>query len=167
MRTEWRDVPGFEGYYTVSNRGDVYSVRSKMILKHTRSKVGYSTVHLWKGRVNKMCSVHRIVALAFIENNLKLPEVNHKDEDKTNNTVENLEWCTRKYNQTYGTKVERVSRKNLKPVRQLDKDGNEIARYAGIRDAANALNIKHRNAITQCCRGTIKTAYGWRWEYVS
>lgn len=118
----WRPIPGYEGLYEVSNTGQVRSLdkfdslgvfwEGKLLSK---LKVrGYFMVKLRKDGIQKMCSVHRLVAQAFIPNTLDLPQVNHKDEDKTNNNVTNLEWCTAKYNMNYGTARERTINTKIK-----------------------------------------------------
>ena len=118
----WKDIAGYEGLYQVSNTGKVRSLdrvitykngrqvfyKSK-ILKQYLGKDGYMYVHLYKDKKNKRCVVHRLVVQAFLENPNNWPQVNHKDENKTNNAVCNLEWCTAKYNSNYGTRRERLS----------------------------------------------------------
>lgn len=89
----WKDVVGYEGLYKVSNLGNVYSNYVHRSLKQGNHRDGYKFVILNKNGKSKYMSVHRLVATAFIPNQDDLPEVNHKDEDKTNNCVDNLEWC--------------------------------------------------------------------------
>ncbi len=108
----WKPVPGFEQDYEVSNRGRICSHRKgrTRILKPILEKWnGYFTVSLFdaKGKMHKV-KVHRLVALAFIPNPHGYPCVNHKDEDKTNNHTDNLEWCSKAYNTTYGTSRQRA-----------------------------------------------------------
>ena len=120
MIEEWRPIEGYEGLYEVSNTGQVRSVDRYVIdsLGHRRfykSKIlsllkgeyGYIQVNLYCNGKNKKCLVHRLVIEAFLPNPDNLPEVNHLDEDKTNNRVDNLEWCDRKYNLSYGSRQER------------------------------------------------------------
>lgn len=108
---EWRDVVGFDGY-KVSSDGLVYSVKRRKILKPFPKKK-YMLVYLY-GECGRRCKlVHRLVAEAFIDNPLHLPEVNHKDEDTFNNRADNLEWCTRQYNASYGTLPDRMREKAL------------------------------------------------------
>ena len=122
---EWRDVKGFEGFYAVSNYGrvktvDHYSPYKKIPgkVQHIKESIktlgkdknGYSTVMLYKGsEIKKLCKVHRLVAEAFIDNPNNLPQVNHKDENKSNNNVSNLEYCDCVYNNNYGTRNKRIS----------------------------------------------------------
>ena len=103
MMEEWRAVPGYEGLYEVSNTGNVKSLIKNKIIKGFINRSGYRLVGLSKNGIRKKITIHRLVAQVFIENPDNLPEVNHKDEDKTNNNVDNLEWCDRKYNNNYGT----------------------------------------------------------------
>ena len=103
MMEEWRAVPGYEGLYEVSNKGNVKSLIKNKIIKGFINRCGYILVGLSKNGIRKKITIHRLVAQVFIENPDNLPEVNHKDEDKANNSVDNLEWCDRKYNNNYGT----------------------------------------------------------------
>lgn len=121
----WKDIENYEGYYQVSNEGRIKSLErivkgvgnggtfdklipEKMMKLQTDK---YTSVTLTKDGTPHRVNVHRLVANAFIPNPDNLPEVNHKDEDKTNNKVENLEWCSRDYNQQYGTKNQRMAEK--------------------------------------------------------
>lgn len=103
---EWKNVIGYEGLYEVSNKGNVRNVRSNKLLKLSKNCYGYIQVHLYKNGIRTGLKVHRLVAQAFIPNPDNFPQVNHKDEDKTNNNVENLEWCDAKYNMNYGHRTE-------------------------------------------------------------
>lgn len=102
-------VPGYDGLYEVSNLGNVKSLRSGKILKQSNDSHGYKMVSLTKNGKSRCFGIHRLVAMTFIPNPENLPEVNHKDESHDNNSVENLEWCSRKYNLNYGTYRERMS----------------------------------------------------------
>lgn len=104
----WEPVPGFEGLYDVSSEGRVWSIRNKLFLKQRRDKGGYQCVYLSKCGKTKCCLVHRLVAQTFISNIYGFPQINHKDEDKSNNTVSNLEWCTAQYNSNYGGRNIRI-----------------------------------------------------------
>ena len=108
MIEDWKDIPGYEGLYVVSNNGRVMNVRSGRVLRGIVNNLGYIMVGLSKSGKVKMISVHRLVAEAFIKNPDNLREVNHKDEDKSNNNVDNLEWCDRKYNVNYGSRMDKV-----------------------------------------------------------
>ena len=108
---DWRDIEGYEGLYRVSEWGDVMSIGhdKKKLLKPYRTSKGYLAVHLWRNGESRNYRIHRLVATAFCEGAGEFPEVNHKDEDKTNNDYNNLEWCTSEYNNNYGLHNQRVS----------------------------------------------------------
>ena len=161
---EFRDVPGYEGTYEVSNLGRVR--RNGKILKPLKHRDGYLHVDLYKNGIRRKGFIHRLVGLAFIPNPDNLPCINHKDEDKTNNTVNNLEWCTREYNNNYGTRNERISESQYKPVLQFDKSGNFITEYPSVIEAEKTTRI-NRHDISQCCLGLYhhKTAGGFIWKY--
>lgn len=113
MVEEWRPVVGYEGLYEVSNTGLVRNVVKGRFLKPGFDKNGYLKCVLSKDGKQKTIYIHRLVASAFIENPLDLPQVNHRDEDKTNNVADNLEWCTSKYNVNYGSAQDRRVQKNI------------------------------------------------------
>lgn len=177
----WRDIKGYEGLYQVSNEGRVKSLERKTqhrgrlitikerFLKQSHDTKGYLMAHLYKNGIDNTLKVHRLVAEAFIDNPDNLPEVNHKDECKTSNVVENLEWCDTKYNINYGTHNERVAKSltngiTSKPIIQYDLDGNFIQEYPSMHEAARCLGLK-QGGISMCCRGIAKTAYGFVWKY--
>lgn len=175
----WKWIPGWEGYYMASTHGRIKSVdryvngngSSKFlikgrILKGTPDKDGYILVILSKHNKKKGFHIHRLVALTFIPNPNNWPQVNHIDENKTNNTVENLEWCTAKYNSNYGTHIERYSQANRKPILMFTKDGQFIQRFNCVAEANKYLgkNTGNKN-IYQCLTGFSKTAYGYIWKY--
>lgn len=112
MIEEWRPIEGYEGLYEVSNTGFVRRVSDLMVLKFSDLK-GYCRVRLRKDGKRKMYLVHRLVAQAFIPNPLNLPQVNHIDENKKNNNIDNLEWCDQIYNNLYGTRLERIRQTRL------------------------------------------------------
>ena len=103
MMEEWRAIPGYEGLYEVSNKGNVRNVRRNTLLRLPKTNNGYIRVFLCKNGKGYGKYVHRLVSQVFIPNPDNLPQINHKNEDKSNNCVENLEWCTAKYNNNYGT----------------------------------------------------------------
>lgn len=164
MKEEWREVPGYEGLYLVSNLGNVYSNKSNKMLRNSFGKRGYLVVGLCLNGTRKTKKVHRLVADAFIPNKNNLPLVNHKDECKTNNNVDNLEWCDSRYNNTYGTRVERARKSIVKRVIQYSPDGIFVAKWESITQASETLHI-YTSSITECCKGKRKTAGGYVWKY--
>ncbi|WP_373742375.1 NUMOD4 motif-containing HNH endonuclease, partial [Jeotgalibaca porci] len=139
----WKDVVGFEGFYKVSDRGNIYSVEridsrgyrcGGRILKPSCNKKGYLRVNLCKNGMVKSKRAHRLVAEAFIPNPKGFLEINHKDENKSNNRVENLEWCTREYNNTYGTRIERTVQKQLKKVRAVNIKTGEAVTFNSVKE---------------------------------
>ena len=108
MMEEWRVVPGYEGLYEVSNIGNVRNVRRNKLLRLQKTNNGYIRVVLSKNGIKTGFQVHRLIAQAFLPNPDNLPQINHKDEDKTNNNVTNLEWCDAKYNNNYGTRKDKA-----------------------------------------------------------
>ena len=105
---EWKNVIGYEGLYEVSDKGNVRNVRRNTLLRLSKNKYGYIQVWLYKNGIRTVFTVHRLVAQVFIENPDNLPEVNHLDEDKTNNRVDNLEFCDHKYNSNYGNRTKNI-----------------------------------------------------------
>lgn len=163
-------VPGYEGYYEISNLGNIKSLRSGKLMKQSKNKDGYKLVSLTIGGKSKCFSVHRLVAFAFIPNPENLPEINHKDENPSNNCADNLEWCDRKYNLNYGGYRERMSKtqKEVAPRKRsviaYHKDGSYFKTYDSIGEAENELGIG-KSCISQCLRGKQKTAGGYIWKY--
>lgn len=159
MNTEiWKDAPGFPGYQ-ISNAGRVCSNRG--ILKQDFVK-GYFRVRLYRDKHVVRIFVHRLVALAFIPNPNGLPQINHKNENKTDNRPENLEWCTAKYNNAYGTGRERAAKSRSKAVGQYTTGGILVATYDRIKDARE----KYGSHIFSVLSGKRKTAGGFVWKYI-
>lgn len=164
----WKDIQGYEGLYQVSNHGNIRSFQPKGngSIPHgmkLHEKRGYYQVGLRNNSKKKYFAVHRIVATAFIPNKDNLPCINHKDENKLNNHVENLEWCTYAYNNTYGDRIERVKSKTSVAVMQFDLCGNFIARYPSLADAQRATGVLAGN-ISACLSGKYAQANGFVWK---
>lgn len=170
---------GYEGYYQVSNFGNVrsldriiygnnmskYAIKGKEKIPKMRNN-GYLFVALYKNGKCSQLNIHRLVAEAFIDNVNNYPIVNHKDENKTNNNVNNLEWCTYSYNSTYKNARNNVERAHYKPVEQIDSSGKIINTYHSITEAAVSIgNINRRHNIGRICNGHGLTAYGYKWRY--
>lgn len=202
-KEEWKPVIGYEGLYEVSNMGRVRSlprevyvggktnicIRAGRVLKqgHAHGRhYKYLLVCLCKDQQRSMKRVHRLVAEAFIPNPENLPMVNHKDENPSNNHVDNLEWCTAKYNSNYGTARERIKetrKKNNsnklmlltrlenkssmypKSVAMIDNDGNVVKNYFSISDAARDIGV-HVNSVSRVCMGKRRHTHGYKFKYV-
>lgn len=168
MEEIWKDIKGYEGVYKVSNKGRVKHIskqnNQENICKIYKSNSNYLTVFLYKTNHQKHVFVHRLVAQAFIENPLNLPCVNHKDENRENNCVENLEWCTHKYNMNYGNVAKKIGAANSKPIIQLDLNGNIIKRYSSGMQAQRETGFSN-GWIGDCLRGRKKTYKGYIWKY--
>ena len=164
----FKDVKGYEGYYEISNLGRVRSTSYKgvKILKPFITKKGYLNVIFCVKRKTEHKLIHRLVAEAFIPNVNNYSTVNHKDENKLNNCVENLEWCDIKYNTNYGTCIERRSKNKQKPVNQYDLNMNFIKRYESIKEASNG-NYSLYTHIGECCKGKHFSIGGYIWRYAN
>ena len=175
----WKDIAGYEGLYKVSNLGRVKSLNyrktgKERILIPCKTANGYLQVRLSKNCISKQHLIHRLIAQAFIENPENLPEVNHIDEDKTNNCVSNLEWCDRKYNNNYGTHNEKILKtKKLRNcetaariVSQFTLDGKFVNEYPSINAATRCTGI-NQGRICYCCKNMkrYKSAGGFVWKY--
>ena len=174
---EWRNIPGFDGAYQVSDCGEIRSTDRmvSMIMKgkscqsfrpgHTiipsKTKCGYLDVVLYKDGKGHHCLVHRIVAAVFIPNPMGLPQVNHIDENKENNAASNLEWCTAKENSSWGTRPQRLQTK----VGKYNMFGELLDEFDSVRDAAKDAGCDY-TTIVHCCQGKQQMARGYVWRYL-
>lgn len=163
----FKEINDFEGYY-ISNLGRVKSCKRKTekFIAVKDDTHGYLIVKLWKDNKQYSKKIHRLVAEAFISNPENLRDVNHRDENKHNNCVENLEWISHKDNINYGTRNERANKTKSKAIIQLDLNGNVINEFISSYDAERQLDISESN-INQCCNGKRKTAGGYKWQFKS
>ena len=175
MEEIWKDVVGFEGLYQVSDLGNVRNYEKtiwngrhmpQIILATRVCKTGYVDVHLCSNGKHHAKRLHRLVAQAFLPNENDFPEINHKDEDKTNNSLANLEWCNSHYNVNYGTCIKRRSENHKKQIIQKDLSGNFIKSWNGFITVERELGI-WASCVRQCCMGRNKTAGGYCWEYAN
>lgn len=168
----WKDIKGYEGLYQVSNLGRVKSLkryeksgqktrlRSEKILKQNNA-MGYNYVILSKCSKLKSYRIHRLVAETFISNLQQLPQVNHIDGNKTNNCVDNLEWCTASYN------IKEAYRLNLSKTRkviQYSLSGDFVNLWSSIANASKSLNLD-ASAIAKCCKGKRNRVGNYLWKY--
>ena len=169
MIEEFKDIviPGYEGLYQVSNLGRVRSIKRKIFVKPNVDPAGYWKVcltnhnHKWR-----QYAIHRLVASAFIPNPTGFPAVNHKDECKSNNCVDNLMWCTHRQNTNWGTCRSKISKAISKQVDQYTKDGTFVKRWKSMTEAAKALKLPI-SEISKCTRTTRYTSGGFHWRYVN
>ncbi|EJG0117201.1 NUMOD4 domain-containing protein [Staphylococcus pseudintermedius] len=180
----WKDVVGYEEYYQVSNEGRVRSldrytnngngcfVRKGRVLKQGVNRTGYNFVMLTNANGEaKNCKVHRLVAITFIENPFNKKTVNHKDGNKTNNHIDNLEWATYSENMQHaidtGLKPKYLNGQEGKKVAKLTLENDIVEIYNSLKEAAerNSINSK---TISKVCTGykNYKTAHGFKWKYI-
>lgn len=193
MKEIWRDIKGYEGLYQVSNLGRVRSVdryvkhwrggllkRKSQPLSLNYDSYGYIIVGLGKNGKNTTKKVHRLVGITFpdlvdwTEDAKGKPfeeiVINHKDQNKSNNCVDNLEWCTVDYNNKYGDRLENVSKHRInnplicKPVIQYTLDMEFVAEFPSAAEAERQTGIKH-TSISSVCRGIYKQANGYIWKF--
>lgn len=166
MEEIWKDIPGYEGKYQASNMGRAKNVVTGKILTPSKSKNGYHIVQLYKGRgTRKAFYLHRAVWIAF---NGPIPEgmeINHKDECKTRNCLDNLNLVTKSQNQNWGTRNLRAALKMSYPIVQYDLAGNIVKDdWASAYEVERVYGYDNGN-ICKCCNGKLKTAYGYKWKY--
>lgn len=176
----WKSIPGFDGVYDASNIGRIRSIdryitqtngiirfQKGIVLKQRTDKDGYLNVELNKNNSRKFCRVNRLIALTFIPNDdpKNKTQVNHKNEfDKNDNSVSNLEWCTVRENNVYGTRIIRMARAQSKCVYQYSKKLEFIKKWDSLMQVEQQLGFNHSN-ISACCNGKRKTHKGYIWSY--
>ena len=165
MEEIWKEIPGFEGLYQVSNYGEIRSTPRRGtaggVMKGHVDQKGYINITLRKDGMQYTQKLHRLIAITFIPNPHNYPEINHKDENKQNNRVDNLEWCTTSYNHEYGTRTLRASIRCGKPIRCIETG----VEYPGARWAARELNIDS-SSITKALKNPNRTCGGYHWQYI-
>lgn len=169
----WKPVVWFEEYYMVSSLGRVKTIERVMVdskghTKRVQEKIkvpsiwknGYLRMNLYFNGSSKFMYVHRMVAMAFLGDFSETLEVNHKDENKANNSVDNLEWVTRKANIIYGSRLHKIR----KPVVKLSLEGKMLEGFRGAYEtAAQGFDTGH---VAKVCKGTSKVHKGFKWAYV-
>lgn len=165
MEEIWRKIKNYQNY-EISNLGRARSLNCgrERILKTRKHPSGYELINI-KGKTYK---IHKLVAEAFIPNPYDYKEINHKDEDKLNNRVDNLEWCNRKYNCNYGSLPKKVAERFSKPVFLIDikSELKPMMFFESAMQAERLFGIDH-SSIIKCCRGKVKTAGGYEWHYLN
>jgi hypothetical protein len=180
LEIRWMPVKGYEGLYEVSSDGRLRSLNYRGVkgrvgeISSYPDSDGYLQVRLWKDQKPRYRKVHRLVAEAFIPNPHEFPQINHKDEGKANNSIDNLEWCTARYNVNYGTRNERskesISKANLngklsKAVIAVNPHTLETTYcFPSAREAGR--NGFDPSSISHCCNGKLKTHKGLYWRYI-
>lgn len=170
MEEIWKDIPDYEGIYQASNLGNIKRIETQRILKKYVNKTnGYAYIHLSKHNKTKVLRVHRLIAKTFIENKNNKPYVNHKDGNKLNNNINNLEWCSQKENiqhainvlhKDYSKNVYIMIKKNEKKVKRSD---GKI--YNSIKEAKKDMNNMNAH-IVEVCQKKLKKTCGYGWEYL-
>ena len=162
----WKDISEIEGMeeytdYQISSYGRVKSLKRgrETILKPRATRNDYLRVQLSVNGIAKDFYIHRLVAFAFIQNDnpIEKTDINHIDENKANNKIDNLEWCTKEYNNKYGTKIERISKKVY--CVELDRI------FSSTQEVKRLLGLNQGN-VSACCRGELKTSGGYHWQYI-
>lgn len=179
----WKDIPKYEGYYQVSNLGRVKAIErvvcineskstrlKEHIMKQRKTDKGYMVVRLSKdGKANNKF-VHVLVLESFCKRPYGLTQINHKDENKSNNRLENLEYCDNVYNQNYGSCSSNKSKSTINDIRkskkvvQFMKDGTLIKEFPSLHEVERTLGFQHGH-VRDACSGKLHTAYGYKWKW--
>lgn len=174
MEEIWKYIKGYEGLYQVSNLGRIKSLKRNTtkgrILKPLLQNNGYYSVTLCKKGIKKVKSIHRLVCLEFLNNDFNFPQVNHKDGNKLNNNINNLEWCSAKYNTIHSLKnnLRKVKHgkehKLSKKINQYSLNGKFIRSWDCISDVHREKGYNTGN-ICECCKKRLPSANGFIWRY--
>lgn len=163
----FKDIPGYEGLYAINEEGQVWSYRSKIMMKPWSDGKGYLKVTLTVNYNKDMRRVHRLVMETFCPvEGMENLEVNHLDENKVNNSLENLQWCSHLENIRYGTGSKRSASTRSKPVAQYTKSNELIAKYSSVNEAARQLDAQ-ASRISMCCNGKARTHHGYKWRFIN
>lgn len=180
----WKDIKGYEGCYQVSNLGRIKSLKRKVyagnnkmrwqnerILSNNKTNGhSYKIVSLYKNNIGKNFYIHRLVTEAFLDNKYNYKYINHKDENKGNNCVDNLEFCTAQYNNKYNDRHLKIGKKTInniktsKKIIQLNDNNEFIKEYPSISEASRQLKVSYQ-AISDCLNGKQKHSAGYKWKY--
>lgn len=180
LKKQWREIKGYEGKYIISNYGEVISlprykqnnsklqyVEPKEIIRYVNKRNGYVYVQLWNNATYRSIRLHKLVAQTFIPNKDNKLQINHKDGNKQNNKMDNLEWCTNKENIIHAHKMGLANNNNQKiKVNQYDLKGNFIRSFNSILDASKETRVSMGN-ISLCINNKRKTAGGYIWKYAN
>lgn len=168
MHEIWKDIEEYEGIYQVSNLGRVKSSYTNSILKGCKTSNGYIKVNLYKNGIVSTKTIHRLVAQAFISNSENKSQVNHIDENKTNNVISNLEWSTAKENNNHGTRNERaakaISKTKSIPIIATNIKTDESTEFNSSKECARQLGL-HKGNISHVLTGRLKHTSGYTFKY--
>lgn len=164
MKEVWKDIEGYEGLYQVSDLGRVKRVKTNRVLKGSEDSWGYLKVNLSKNNIKSQQIIHRLVAQAFIPNPDNKSQVNHIDENKTNNMVSNLEWMTAKENSNHGTRNERAGKTQSIPIIATNIKTGESTEFNSGKECARQLDLNCGN-ITSALKGRRKQTGGYTFKY--
>ena len=175
---DWKPIKGFENLYEVSNTGEVRSLdhirrtgrseylqKGKLLKSGLNKKTNYLMVSLSKNGKSITKYIHKLVAESFLDNPNGYKYINHKDENTLNNNVENLEWCSAKYNANYGNRNKKIADKLSKKINQYDLDNNFIKTWNSSIEIERTIGIDQSN-VCLCCNGKRNTVGGYKWKYL-
>jgi len=161
----WEDIKRLNGKFKISNKGRIKNKKTNYVLKQNINKYGYCRVRLSIGKVKVTLMIHRAVAMAFIPNPNNKKTVNHINGVKTDNNIDNLEWCSQKENVRHAWDIGLATLDGLKiPVIMYSLDGKELETFESTREAGRKFKIGNSH-ISACCKGQRKTAGGYKWKY--